>query len=258
MGDFLNKFKIFLESRKFFKNWYLYPLIYLKISKSKFKIFETNSGFKMKIRVKSTDLMQLTTIWVIREYDIPGFGIKDNDIIIDIGGHIGLFTIFCKQFSNKGKIFCYEPFIENYNILEDNIKMNDLNNVISKNVAVSKIDGTIPIYLSSDESGHSILEKNSNSIQVESISLKKIFDTNNIKKCNLLKLDCEGSEYEIIESLPENYFEKIDKIIIEYHFIEKYPILFKKLVNKLELNSFILEIKKFDDNMGLIFAQKIS
>jgi len=256
MGDFLNKLKVFLESRKFFKNWYLYPLIYLKISKSEFKIFETNSGFKMKIRVKSTDLMQLTTIWVIREYDIPEFEIKDDDTIIDIGGHIGLFTIFCKQYSNKGKIFCYEPFIENYNILEDNIKMNNLNNVISNNMAVSKIDGTIPIYLSSDESGHSILEKNSSSIQVKSISLKKIFDINNIKKCNLLKLDCEGSEYEIIESLPENYFEKIDKIIIEYHFAKKYPDLYTKLVKKLESMSFSFSIKKIDDDMGMIFALK--
>ena len=100
MGNFLNRFKIFLESRNVFKNWYLYPLIYLKISKSEFKILETNSGFKMKIRVNSTDLMQLTTIWVVREYDLPGFDIKNDDTIIDIGGHIGLFTLFCKQFSN--------------------------------------------------------------------------------------------------------------------------------------------------------------
>ena len=258
MGNFLNRFKIFLESRNVFKNWYLYPLIYLKISKSEFKILETNSGFKMKIRVNSTDLMQLTTIWVVREYDLPGFDIKNDDTIIDIGGHIGLFTLFCKQFSNAGKIFCYEPFIDNYKIFLDNVKMNNLNNVISSNMAVSKIDGNVPIYLSDDESGHSMLEKNSNSIQVESISLKKIFDMNDIQKCNLLKLDCEGSEYEIIESLPNDYFEKIDKIIIEYHFAGKYPVLFKNLIKKLEAIPFTIEIKKSDANMGLIFAQKIN
>lgn len=256
MGNILNRFKIFLESRNVFKNWYLYPLIYLKISKSEFKILETNSGFKMKIRVNSTDLMQLTTIWVVREYDLPGFDIKNDDTIIDIGGHIGLFTLFCKQFSNAGKIFCYEPFIDNYKIFLDNVRMNNLNNVISSNMAVSKIDGNVPIYLSDDESGHSMLEKNSNSIQVESISLKKIFDMNEIQRCNLLKLDCEGSEYEIIESLPENYFEKIDKLIIEYHFAKKYPELFTKLVEKLELVSFSVNIKKTDENMGMIFALK--
>mgnify|MGYP001445255217 CR=1 FL=1 len=256
MVDFLNKLKIFLESRKLFRNWYIYPLIYLKISRSEFKILETIGGFKMKIRIRSTDLMQLTTIWVIKEYDIPGFEIKDNDTIIDIGGHIGLFTVFCKQFSNRGKIFCYEPFFENYKILKDNIKMNNLNNVISNNMAVSKIDGIIPIYLSDDDSGHSILEKNSNSIDVQSISLKKIFDINNIKRCNLLKLDCEGSEYEIIESLPEDYFEKIDKMIIEYHFAKKYPELYSKLLGKLELMSYSVNVKKINEDMGMIFALK--
>ena len=80
----------------------------------------------------------------------------------------------------------------------------------------------------------------------------------NIKRCDLLKLDCEGSEYEIIESLPKNYFDKIEKMIIEYHFAEKYPTLFKNLINKLESIPFIIEIKKLDDSMGLIFAWKNS
>ena len=256
MSQLSSKFKIFFDSRKIFKNWYLYPLIYLRITKSDYKIFETNFGMKMKIRVNSTDLMQLTTIWVVKEYDYPGFEINENDTIIDIGGHIGLFTLFCKQFTKAGKIFSFEPIKENYDIFLENIKMNGLQNIISHNVAVTKTEGNIPIYLSNDESGHSVFEKDAKTVNVESISLKKIFDKNNINRCNLLKLDCEGSEYEIIESLPNDYFEKIDKIIIEYHFVEKYPILFKNLIKKLESIPFAIEIKKFDNSMGMIFAQK--
>ena len=43
----------------------------------------------MKIRVKSTDLMQLSTIWLAREYEATGFEIKENDTIIDV--------VFCKR-----------------------------------------------------------------------------------------------------------------------------------------------------------------
>ena len=100
--------------------------------------------------------------------------------------------------------------------------------------------------------------KNSNSVQVESITLQKVFELNNIKKCNLLKLDCEGSEYEIINSLPDNYFSMIDKMIIEYHFAKKYPKLLTELTKKLELMSFSINVKKSDDDMGLIFAIKNS
>ena len=258
MGNILNKFKIFLESRNVFKNWYLYLLIYLNITKSKYKIFETNFGMKMKIRVKSTDLMQLTTIWVVKEYDYPDFKIKENDTIIDIGGHIGLFALYCNQFTKTGKIFSFEPIKENYDMFCENVKNNGLENIILYNLAVTKTEGNIPIYLNNDESGHSVFEKNTKVVNVESTSLKKIFDVNDINRCNLLKLDCEGSEYEIIESLPEEYFEKIDKIIIEYHFAEKYPILFRNLINKLESVSFTAKIEKSDEDMGLIFAQRIN
>jgi len=256
MLTYREKIAILLRSRKKFKNWYLYPLIYLNIIKRGFVTFKTNSGLKMKIRVKSTDLMQLTTIWLTREYEAPGFEIKENDTIIDVGGHIGLFMLFCEQFCHKGKIYCFEPASDNYKIFLDNTKLNNFKNVFPFNIAVSKQDGKIPLYLNDDTSGHSIFLKNSNSIQVDSITLQKIFDLNNIKKCNLLKLDCEGSEYEIIDSLPESYFSMIDKMIIEYHFAEKYPKLLTNLIKKLERTSFSVYVKKLSSEMGLIFAIK--
>ena len=121
----------------------------------------------MKIRTNSTDLMQLTTIWVVKEYEHPGFDIKENDIIIDIGGHIGLFTLFCKQFTKTGKIFSFEPIKENYEIFSENIKMNGIQNIISHNVAVTKTEGEIPIYLSNDESGHSVFEKDTKTVRAD-------------------------------------------------------------------------------------------
>jgi len=256
MLTYREKIAVLLRSCKEFKNWYLYPLIYLNIIKRGFVTFKTNSDLKMKIRVKSTDLMQLTTIWLIREYEVPGFEIKENDTVIDVGGHIGLFMLFCEQFCRKGKIYCFEPVLDNYRIFLDNVKLNNLENVFSFNTAVSKQDGNIPLYLNDDASGHSVFLKSSNSIQVESITLQKIFDLNNIKKCNLLKLDCEGSEYEIINSLPDSYFSMIDKMIIEYHFAEKYPKLLTDLIKKLEFTSFSVNVKKLSDATGLIFAVK--
>jgi len=201
-------------------------------------------------------LMQLATIWLTSEYEAPGFEIKENDTIIDVGGHIGLSMLFCEQFCHKGKIYCFEPELNNYRIFSDNVKLNNLENIHSFNMAISKQDGNVPLYLNDDSSGHSIFLKNSNYIQVESITLQKVFELNNIKKCNLLKLDCEGSEYEIINSLPDSYFSMIDKIIIEYHFAKKYPKLLTELIKKLELMSFSINMKKLDDDMGLIFAIK--
>jgi hypothetical protein len=40
-----------------------------------------------------------------------------------------------------------------------------------------------------------------------------------INKIDFLKIDCEGSEYDIIKSLPEEYLRNnINKMCVEFHF----------------------------------------
>ena len=58
------------------------------------------------------------------------------------------------------------------------------------------------------------LETN-NFVIVKSKSLFDIFSENNIQECDFLKLDCEGAEYEIIDSLTSEFLNKIKKYAIE-------------------------------------------
>ena len=44
-----------------------------------------------------------------------------------------------------------------------------------------------------------------------------IFDENGLERCNLLKIDCEGAEYDIFYNTPAEYFDRIDRIRMEYH-----------------------------------------
>jgi len=252
----INKIKIFFQSRNILTNWYILPLIYYKFGNKKYVVLKTKSGLKIKLRKHSTDFMQFATIWLINEYSKPKFSINDDDIIIDIGSHIGMFALFASQYCKKGKIFCFEPVKENYDLLIENLKMNKISNVTTFNKAISGTDGGVTMFLNQDNSGHNLIEKTNNKIQVSSISLKTFFDENIQKKCNLLKMDCEGSEYEIIESLPISYFNDIEKIIIEYHFLKKKLGSFQKLVKKLKLCSYIIEKEKNTDDMGMIFAVK--
>ena len=164
------KMNLLISSRKIFKNWYLYPIVYFKLTKNKHVIFETKAGQKIKIRVNSTDLMALTHVWLIQEYQNDGFNIETNDIIIDVGAHIGLFALYASQFCKNGKIICYEPIKENYDLLLENIKQNKISNIIPYNSAVSSKSSTVKIYLNEDESGHSMFLENKNFVTVNSIS----------------------------------------------------------------------------------------
>ncbi len=256
MNYLINKIKIFLQSRNVLTNWYVLPLIYYKFGNKKYVVLKTKSGLKIKLRKHSTDFMQFVTIWLINEYSKPKFSIKNDDIIIDIGSHIGMFALFASQYCKKGKIYCFEPIKENFELLIENLKINNISNVIAMNKAVSKIDGTTTMFLNNDASSHNLIIKNDNEIKVSSISLKTFFDKNIQNCCNLVKMDCEGSEYDIIESLPSSYFNKIEKMIIEYHYAEKKSEDVQNLMQKLKMCSFNIEKIKNDENMGMIYAFK--
>ena len=86
----------------------------------------------------------------------------------------------------------------------------------------------------------------------------QIFDNNNITNCDFLKLDCEGSEYEIIKNLPTEYFKKIKKMIIEYHMADTHPELLTELMEVLKSQQYKLEIKTLFSDIGFIYAIRSS
>jgi len=254
--DFFSKVRIFARSWNILKNWYLYPLVYFKLTKKDYVIFETRSGLKIKIRVNSTDLMAFTHVWMIQEYSDDNFSINNDDVIIDVGAHIGLFALFASQFCKNGKIFCYEPIKENYKILIENIEMNQIQNIFPNNLAVTKETSRVKIFLNDDQSGHSMFIQNKNFVEVDSKSLSDIFIDNGIKECDFLKLDCEGAEYEIIESLPSDLFTKINKTAIEYHMVDTKPELLEQLINKFKQFSFSVHTRSLFADIGFLFAKK--
>jgi len=254
--NILQKIKIIIKTIRVFKNWYLYPIVYFKLTKNDYVIFETKNNLKIKIRVNSTDLMALTHVWLIEEYSSPGFEINENDLIIDIGAHIGLFSLFSSQYCKNGKILSFEPIKENYELLVENLRLNNIKNVYPFNKAVSENNSDVTIFLNKDESGHSMYSSEGERIQVKSTSLKMIFEENKLDKCDFLKLDCEGAEYSIIDSLSEEYFDKIEKMIIEYHLADTKSELLSSLKSKLKTFSFSMHVKPLFSDIGFLYAKK--
>jgi len=254
--DIIQKIKIIKKTIQVFKNWYLYPVVYFKLTKNDYVIFETKNNFKIKIRVNSTDLMALTHVWLIEEYSYPGFEIKENDLIIDIGAHIGLFSLHSSQYCKNGKILSFEPVKENYELLVENIRLNKIKNIYPFNMAVSENDSDVTLFLNKDESGHSMFSSEGESIKVKSTSLKTIFEENKLQNCNFLKLDCEGAEYPIIDSLSREHFNKIEKMIIEYHLADTKPELLTTLKSKLKTFSYSIHIKTLFSDIGFLYAKK--
>ncbi|OGH19222.1 MAG: hypothetical protein A3D74_04960 [Candidatus Levybacteria bacterium RIFCSPHIGHO2_02_FULL_37_13] len=199
--------------------------------------YKTTNGTVFNLRRNTFDSGVVIESWWLKSYTRHLKNIQNNTVVIDIGAHIGAFSLLAATKYTESHIFAFEPSIENFSLLNKNVKANNLSKRISTfNIAVT--DGkkkTVTLYEHPSNLGmHSVIfdynlgEKGQRQ-EVLATTLDRIFSENKIKNCHLLKLDCEGAEYGILFAASENTLEKINNIVMEYNDYEKIEKLKKFL-----------------------------
>ena len=210
-------------------NWWVYFLNLAGLSK-KGTVFKLRNGLKFIIRPHSFDIRMIKEVFIYDPYH--RMKIKQRDVVVDIGAHIGTFAIMAgRKTGKKGRVIAYEPVPETFEVLRRNIQINSLKKIVypykrcisgksgKKALFLFKKDNE-PLFHSSSlyrEQSDAITATTSEALEVECITLKDIFESNGLNKIDVLKIDCEGEEYKIIFDTSKEYFERIDKIGIEYH-----------------------------------------
>lgn len=245
-----------------FKHW---PSVFYSL------FFQDNHKTKI-VKLRQPHLEFITRggmdIWSIKETLLDGFytrygvPIKNGWHVLDVGAGIGDFSLLAAYGNPDSLIYAYEPFPESYQLLDKNIKLNGFENIQSVNAALWGVEGTLKLDMSSGEPLQ-IMSKESGEegdiqgvVKVKAISLVGIFDQYDIDHLDMIKLDCEGAEYEILMNTSVEIFKKIDRIIMEYHDIdEKYH--HQKLVSFLKGMEY--EVFCYDnfvhDNIGYLYAE---
>ncbi len=253
----MSKISIFFKIIQSVKNWHIIFLVYFGIYKKEFFSLYLKNGLKIKLRTKSTDLQAFANVWILKEYEIEGFEIRENDLIIDIGGHVGLFALYASLRCLKGKIISIEPHPKNFSLLKENMNNNNFLKTRLVNKAITNSNEGIKLFIDSlDDSAHSIYGMGKESIQIKSITLSNIMSENNFSKCDFLKIDCEGAEFEIMQSLSDEEVLKIEKICLEYHLKGNSLSSLDKLRNRLERIGYYVNIKSTNDFLGMLYAKK--
>jgi len=257
------KFTVGLVLIKNIKNWISVFANYLGVKKEKYITHKLKDGNIIKLKRaekkgETSGLANIYEIFLIKNYNPKGMEIKKNNVIIDLGANIGVFTIYSSLLAKKEKVYAYEPFKTHFNRLLENIKINNLHNVKAFNLAVCGSKGKRDLYISNISSGmHSLFfEGSGKKVSVECTTLKEIFDFNKIKKCDFLKIDCEGAEYEILYNTPKEIFRKIDKIALEWDRLDDKKMNVDYLKNFLEKKGFKIKIKGEDQKAGILYATK--
>ena len=222
-----------------------------------------SDGVKFKIRKDNkmfTDERIIDEIYVHKCYNPPDFSIKDGFLVIDIGAHIGAFTVYAATIAKRGTVYSYEPHPRNFELLKENVKINNLKNVRIFNLGALGERKKVRLYKSEiGDSCHSIYNynKSKSSIVINCISLKDIFEDNNIKFCDFLKMDCEGVEYDVLFNTPKKYFDKIGMIAMEYHdgiYMKMNLIDLKALLTSM---GFLVTVNPLKFDQGIIYARRL-
>lgn len=169
-------------------------------------------------------------VWSLKEtilddyYERYGYKVGDGWSVIDIGGGIGDFTIQAAYHHPQNKVFAFEPTPSSYALLEENLQMNGVSNAQIYPTAVWSSNSDIvidtglgePVQFTSQEL-HRDSGPVSGKVVVPGLSLESVFEKTGVQTCNLMKLDCEGAEYEILFNAPDAILNRIERIVMEYH-----------------------------------------
>jgi len=149
-----------LQMIKEIRNFPLYFGDYFRIIKDGNIVYSLRNGVRFKVRAKTTDREALNEVWIYNVYLPKGFEIGEEDLVVDIGGHVGLFSVLASKYAKSGKIYVFEPDSENYKLLQENIKMNNCRNIMTIKKAVSFENAKRDLFLSEDnQEAHSFLTK---------------------------------------------------------------------------------------------------
>jgi len=246
-----------IEAVKLLQNWPLYFADRLRLVRGRYIVYVLRDGTRYRLRPNGMDRIILHEVWVRKIYTPSGFEVRDNSVVVDIGAQVGMFTIFAAKQAGNGKVYAFEPEPENFELLRQNIELNGAANVIPAKKAVSERKGRATLFICKDNSGgHSLYgAENGAKIEVQTVSLKDIFEDNGLAKIDFLKMDCEGAEYGILLNCPDSILGRISRISMEYHNIDN-----KKNVSSLKKflagKGFEVKTKAFDDIVGMIYAKR--
>ena len=197
----------------------------------------------------------LNEIFYQKVYNNDFVCVAENDIVFDIGFNYGFFTLDALTYKPK-KIIGFEP---NPNLVKLFNRLH-IDSVELHQSAVSNKAGSTVFYennFSGKSSIHSDVnsDTSSNSYQVNICSFNDMAEQYDV--IDYLKVDCEGAEYEIFESIPNEFLtNRIRKIALEFHHnINDIKVV--NLISKIKQCGFETKIDYKDgDSTGMLYARK--
>ena len=167
---------------------------------------------------------------------------REGDTVIDIGAHIGRYTITSsKQVGSTGKVVAIEADPDNFQLLKRNIALNKLTNVLPLNYAVFSTRTIMKLYEQSASAKYNSImltrARTMNYVEVNADTLDSILEQNRINQVNWIKIDVEGAEFEVLKGSTKTLSSNDISLLVEIHNIDD-PSHYDNILNFLKYHNY--------------------
>lgn len=173
--------------------------------------------------------------------------LRPNDCVLDIGGHVGAYTVpIAKYVGKDGHVDVFEPEDEGRAAIKRNLDLNGITNTTIHDVAVGEQDGTIDFFIRPEKDTHSVFEL-SNAPSPTGILIKKtktlrsvdsLVQSKTVRQPQFIKLDVEGAELLALEGMKDTlrqtraiFVECHDALRVDLHLGDPVPLVTEKLLS---------------------------
>jgi FkbM family methyltransferase len=214
----------------------------------------TVDGLTITMRKNYADAMTIAEIFVGNTY-VRDLTLPANPVVIDVGGFIGDFSLYAVKRLNARRVIVCEPSPRNWALLVKNIANNRYEDRIEPVNKAVTAGGNVMMNIDAPDESQCMVSAYYRSEQplsaVPGISLGDLLRDHAVESVDLLKIDCEGGEFAILESTPADVLSRIRNIVFEYHQIEGLWAKLKSVKRRLRREGYVLHTRG-----GLISASR--
>jgi FkbM family methyltransferase len=192
------------------------------------------------------------------------FHIRPDDLVLDVGANVGLFTLLAARLARRGRVLALEPHPANFMRLKQHVAAAGVTNVALLQVAVGPEPGLQELRcktftkhsLQLPGTGEAQQRGGSDvGLQVQVIRLSDLIGPSGLSRVDYLKVDTEGSELAILESLPQHKAQLVHRIVLEYHDLASKGVR-SRIAALLRSLGFKIEEMVLDQGLGMFYGSK--
>jgi len=209
----------------------------------------TTDGIDFKCRIDSVSTISQISSWFREISETDDSPVKS---VIDVGAHVGIFSLYASRHFRQAVIFAVEPSPENYELLLQNLSANRSKNITPLRAAISDNDGVASFWMSNSSLGGSTVNaSNGEPLEVQCYRLDTLLPKFGPGAGLLLKIDVESAEVRALRGATET-LNRSETVIIEVDKSNQ-----ESVITLLSRSGFQMRVIDEDSKRSYLFCSRI-